>query len=186
MVFYEIVASVDGKPVASLNGRIRIEGAPRDATDEATGDGADVQLTDKSPTHWIFKEAKVGTRILSDRDYLFSALPDEVKGGTLLLRVSYNDSQSWLKPGTLRVNKDTTVYSLILWKQLGKEVLNEVARTKLVREGWKEVDGATVTTFPNGEDWRWITLKKEIKKGDVILQLRTLSWNRVTVLFVFK
>lgn len=146
-----------------------------------------IELADKAPSRWILKEAKVGAPIVSDRDYTLSDLPNEVKGGTLLLRDSgEEDLKSWLKVGTVRAIKDTTVYAIVRWKYLGKEVMSEVALTQFERDGWKEVSGEAATTFPDGEDWRWKTFKMEIKKGDVILQLKTLRWGGWAVLFIFK
>jgi len=145
-----------------------------------------IELNDKAPADWILKEAKVGTPIVSDRDYTLTKLPDEVKGGTLLLRTSGEDLKTWLKAGSLRALKDTTVYALVRSKYLGKEVMDEVAIAKFERDGWKEVNSETETTVPDGEDWGWKTFKKEIKKGDVILQLKALKWGDWAVLFVLK
>jgi hypothetical protein len=146
-----------------------------------------IELTDKAPSDWLLKEAKAGTKMVSGRDYTLTDLPDEAKGGTLLLRTSSDDDlKSWLKNGTVTALKDGTVCILVRWKYLGKEVIDEVAFTKLEREGWTEVEGTTATTFPSGEDWRWKTYKKDMKKGDVVLQLKTLSWGQWPVLFVFK
>lgn len=144
-----------------------------------------VELTDKASPDWLLKEAKVGAPIISDRDYTLAELPDEANGGTLLLRTS-GDYNTWLKAGTLRALKDTKVYVLVRWKYIRREVMDEVALTKLERDGWKEVDGEVGTTFPDGEDWRWKMFKKDLKKGDVILQLKTLRWDNWTVLFIFK
>jgi len=145
-----------------------------------------VELTDKAPSDWLLREAKVGNRMVSARDYTISNLPDEVKGGTFLLRTAGDDHKEWLPDRTVRALKDGTVYALVRWKYLGKEVMDEVAVEKLEREGWTEVKGTTSTTFPGGEDWQWRTYKKEIKKGDVVLQLKALKWGGWAVLFVFQ
>ena len=144
-----------------------------------------VAFTDKAPGDWLLREAKVGAKLISDGDATIAALPDEIKGGTLLLRTSA-DYNKWLPPGTLKASKDGTVFVLIRWKFRGKEEVGEVAFAKLEREGWTEVDGDVATTFKNGEDWRWKAMKRDFKQGDVILQLRTLSWDRAVVLFVLK
>lgn len=145
-----------------------------------------VELTDKAPAHWLLKEAKVGAPMVSDRDYTISELPDEVKGGTLLVRDSGDDHHTWLRASNIRALKDTTVYAIVRWKYLRKEVMNEVALTQFERDGWKEISGEAATTFPDGEDWQWKVFEKEIKKGDVILQLKTLKWGHWAVLYVFK
>ncbi|VTS02508.1 unnamed protein product [Gemmata massiliana] len=148
-----------------------------------------IDLTDKAPSDWLLKEAKIGEQILSGRDYEFAELPDEIKGGTLLQRpagAGGDDYHQWLPNKSLTALKDGTVYAIILWKCMDKEMVDEVAFTKLEREDWKEVKGATETTFPNGEDWRWKAYKKNIKKGDIILQLKALKWGKWGVLFVFK
>src|SRR5262245_38035664 len=144
-----------------------------------------VALTDKAPGDWLLKEAKVGTKMISDRDYTISALPKEIQGGTLLLRTSA-DYGKWLPPATLNALKDGSVYALIRWKYLGKEEVGEVAFAKLDREGWMEVDGDVATTFNDGEDWRWKAIKRDFKKGDVILPLKTFNWDKGALLFVFK
>jgi hypothetical protein len=144
-----------------------------------------VELTDDAPSRWILKEAKVGAPMISDRDYKISDLPDEAIGGTLLLRPA-GDFNKWLDTGELRALNDATVYIMIRWKYLGKEVIDEVTRTKLERDGWDEVEGRAGTTCPNEEDWRWKIYSKKIKKGEVILLLKTTSWNKWPVLYIFK
>ncbi len=158
---------------------------PQEKKDPKRFKSTEIELTDKAPADWILKEASIGTKMVSDKDYTLSEFPDAVKGGTHLLRSS-GDHKTWLKTGTLRALKDTTVYALVRWKYLGKEVMDEVALTKFERDGWKEVEGETGTTFPDGEDWRWKTFKKQVKKGDVILQLKTVAWGEWAVLFIFK
>ena len=145
----------------------------------------DVELTDEAPNHWLLKKALVGARMVSDRNYQIISLPREVLGGTLVQRHS-GDSDQWLPPGAVKVRQDGTVYALVRWKYLGKAQLNEVAFTNLERDGWTEVDGKVATSFPSGEDWRWKALKKQVIEGDTNLQLKTLSWQKCQVLFVFK
>jgi hypothetical protein len=145
-----------------------------------------VELTDDAPSRWILKEAKAGTPILSDRDYKIVELPDELDGGTLLFR-STGDLGSWLDTGQMRALKDATAYIVIRWKVRGEEKIDEVTRTKIERDGWNEVEGKTSTTCPDDADWRWKTYSKKIKKGDVVLLLKSTSWQKQwSVLFIFK
>ena len=71
----------------------------------------------------------------------------------------------------------------------GMTIMKDDAETycaaMLARKGWTEVEGEANTTFPLGEDWQWKVLKKDIEKGDINLQLRTVSFRGAAV-FVFK
>jgi len=125
----------------------------------------------------------VGTPAWSDRDYLISQLPEDSIGGTLVWRSS--EEKSWLTAGTIKALKDCTVYVFTLKAIYGKETIGEATLTKLEREGWEDA-GEVATSFPNGEDWQWISLKKTIKAGDVNLQLSTVSLGKNSVLFIFK
>ena len=141
------------------------------------------ELTDKASANWLLSEAKAGAKLWSGRDYAVVKLPAEVRGGTLILREIGEDSD-WLAPGTIRTLKDSTVYVLVRWKALGKDVLEEVAFAKLEKEGWAEVPGDVETTFPSGEDWRWKAYKKKVEKGEVTLQLKKLNWKCSAVFVV--
>jgi hypothetical protein len=144
-----------------------------------------IDLTSKAPSDWILKEAQSGTAIFTDCPYTFLSLPKEIAGGTLVLR-DVSGSKSWLEPRTLTALKAGTVYAIVRWKYLGKDEIDEVAFTKLAREGWEEVKGDVETTFPNGEDWRWKALSKSFKESEVVLQLKTINWDKAAVLFIFK
>ncbi|WP_077022462.1 hypothetical protein [Fuerstiella marisgermanici] len=188
---YELAAYDNDKIVAKVSGQFVIEGAPAGppVDDSPTDSDHLVELTESSPNSWILKKAEIGVPIQSARQYLITALPPEVAGGVLLLRQPGEDSASWLGHGQLRLIKPATVYALIRWKYLGKEVLDEVRRTQLVRDGWTEVKGETACSFPNGEDGRWKTYSRRVPAGPLVLQLRTLSWrnNRDSfVAYVFK
>jgi hypothetical protein len=144
-----------------------------------------VELTDKAGK-WLLKEAKIGTKMLSDRDYLLSGLPKEIAGGTYVMRTS-GEYGTWLPDGSLKAKKDGTVYAIIRLKYLGKETFDELAQEQLKKDGWTAVEGKVATTFPAGEKWEWKAYKKGIKAGAVILQLDNLSWDTKTgVLFVVK
>ena len=146
-----------------------------------------VELTDSAPAEWLLKEAKVGAKMISDRDYTISELPKEMEGGTYLLRTQ-GDHSKWLDANAVSALKEGTVYAMMRWKYLGKQTIDEPTEVKLEREGWKEVEGEMGTTFPNGEDWRWKAYKKALKKGPVNLQLKTIDWRgrNLAVIFVFK
>jgi hypothetical protein len=144
-----------------------------------------LELTDKAGK-WLLREAKTGTKMLSDRDYLLSDLPKEMVGGTYVMRTS-GEYGTWLPDAALKAKKEGTVYAIIRVKYLGKETFDELAQEQLKKDGWTAVEGKVATTFPSGEKWEWKAYKKGIKGGDVILQLETLSWDKKTgVLFVVK
>jgi hypothetical protein len=144
-----------------------------------------VELTDKAPK-WLLKEAKTGTKMLSDRDYLLTDLPKEIVGGTYIMRDS-GEYGTWLPDAALTAKKDSTVYAIVRVKYLGKDTFDELAQKRLEKEGWKAVAGKVATTYPAGENWVWKAYKKSIKEGTVILQLENLAWERkAAVLFVVK
>ncbi len=147
---------------------------------------ASVELTDKAGKGWLVKEAKVGAKLSSDRDYLIAELPKEIAGGTYVLRPQ-DEIKGWLAYSSVKSKKDGTAYVLIMNKYLGNDQFGAAAQEKLAKDGWKEVEGQVATTFPAKEAWGWKAFKKEIKEGEVILQLDNLKWdNRIPVLFVFK
>ena len=142
-----------------------------------------VAFTEKASPNWIFKEALRGTPIESDKGYLLAKLPKEIVGGTLLWRDS--GSGGWLPPGSVLALKNCKVYAVVRWKYLGKEQIDEGTFAALSREGWQDA-GEVKTTFPEGEDWRWTAIVKDVPEGDVLLQLETVNWGKRAVFFVFK
>ena len=161
------------------------EGSPQEATKPSEKWMPSVELTDKAG-NWLLKEAKTGTKMISDRDYLLSELPKEMVGGTYVMRNS-SEYGTWLPDAALKAKKEGTVYAIIRLKYLGKETFDELAQQQLKKDGWTAVEGKVATTFPSGEKWEWKAYKKGIKEGIVILQLDNLSWDKKTgVLFVVK
>jgi hypothetical protein len=144
-----------------------------------------VELTDKAGK-WLLEEAKTGTKMISDRDYLLSDMPKEMVGGTYVMRTS-GEYATWLPDAALKAKKEGTVYAIIRVKYLGKETFGEPAQQQLEKDGWTAVEGKVATNFPSGEKWEWKAYKKDIKEGTVILQLENLSWDKKSgVLFVVK
>ena len=142
-----------------------------------------LELTEKSPPNWIFKEAKVGALLHQGRDYSFTALPKEIVGGTMIWREGL---AGWLDPATVRALKDCSVYALLRTREHGKEQLGEVMLTKFIREGWEEVNGAVKTSVDGSFDTRWIALRRDVPAGDVILQLDTIDFGMGAAIFVFQ
>jgi hypothetical protein len=140
-----------------------------------------MEFTDKASPNWIFREARVGTDIWSDKGYFLTHLPKEIAGGTMLVRGS--GDENWPAPATLTALADCTAYALIRSKYLGKETVGEVSLAKLEREGWTRLDGKTAVTFPNGEGWQWVVLKKRVTRGPVALPGEGA---RTPVILVFK
>lgn len=144
-----------------------------------------IVVTPKASGDWIYKEARRGCRLFTDADYVLAELPDEIAGGTLVVR-KLAEGGTWLTPHALEAVADESVYVLFRWKRLGKQEVSEVVPAKLEREGWTEVKGTIETTFPDGEDWRWMAMRRNFKKGSVVLQLKTVHWPDAPALFVFK
>jgi hypothetical protein len=143
-----------------------------------------VELTDKASANWQLKKLETGAKVISDRAYVFSSLPDEVAGGFYVLRDS-GDWTTWLPPSVVKAEKDVTVYIFLRTKALKKEDVDESQFKKLSKEGWKEVKGDVEGTFNAGEGWEWKAFKKEYKKGNLIINLKTVSIN-TAVIFAFK
>ena len=62
--------------------------------------------------------------------------------------------------------------------------MDEPTLTKLADLGWTQ-GKETAETTSQGEDWQWKVLKKTMKPGDTIGELRGVQWNEV-VFFVVK
>lgn len=143
-----------------------------------------VALGEKAGNDWNLVEAKKGTKILNDRDYKWTELPRPLVGGTLVQRNS-EDVKGWLPADGVTATANGTVYAVVRWKYLGKVVLDAPMLGKLADDGWMEVKGTVGTTFPEGEDWRWMVLSRKVTKGDFAFPLTTVPWNRQAVVFVF-
>lgn len=143
-----------------------------------------VTLGEKAGKDWALVEAKKGVKIITDRDYKFTDLPDELAGGTLVQRNS-EDAKGWLPADGVTASAEGSVYAVVRWKYLGKDVIDAGTFGKLADDGWAEVKGDAGTTFPDGEDWRWKVLKRPVKKGDFAFPLKTAAWNKQAVVFVF-
>ena len=148
--------------------------------------GLVVEATEKAGK-WGASRVALGIRVYTDRNYLLAAFPKEMLGGTLITR-SGDDQRKWLPDAALKANTDVTAYAMVLVKYLGKDKFDETHQKLLVKEGWKEVDGKVGTTFPSGEGWEWKAFKKDVDEGEIILQLKDLSWEKhgTGVLFIFK
>ncbi len=144
-----------------------------------------IDITSKASGDWLFKEVRRGTPLFSDSEFVLSEIPKEIVGATLLVRKSA-EHKAWLEPYAINALVDGSVYGLMRTKSIGKEEVSEVVLSKLEREGWTEVKGSIETTFPDGEDWRWTVLRKPVKKGEIVLQLKTVRWPDAPVLFAFK
>jgi hypothetical protein len=141
-----------------------------------------VELAEQAPANWLLKEAKAGVTLWPGKDYSISDLPKEMEGSTMLVREA---GSGWVAPNKVKGLKDGTVYFMILAKRLGTTHIGEVEINKLEKEGWKEVEGDIGSTFPSGEDWQWKAFKKEIKKGPLTFQLKTINMNGRTIIFFF-
>lgn len=173
----------DSKTVQKSKGSQSVSKTSQSATKSAFQSKV-IELTDQAPSAWILKEARVGLKLSPDRDYVWSALPKEIIGGSAIW---YDTGyRGWLKPGVVRALKDCNAYALIRWKSLGKTEVDEIAFNQFAKDGWEEVEGDVKCTFPSGEDWGWKALRKEVKEGDVILQLDHVKFGNWGVHFIFK
>jgi Leucine-rich repeat (LRR) protein len=134
-------------------------------------------------SNWNLAEARARTPLFSDRTYTIEKLSLEIAGGTLLLRGA-DECKTWLPPGKVTALKDCTAYLAIRWKYLGK-ALDDGMVAKLTSDGWTDVKGQLVTSFPKGEDWQWKVLQKKLKKGEVVLA-PNINSNAAPLLFIFK
>ena len=142
-----------------------------------------LELTDRAPTDWIFKEAKIGALLLQGRDYNLTALPKEIQGGTIVWRSSM---EGWLNPGAVEALQPCTAYAIVRTREHGKEQFDDVMLTKFLREGWEEVSEPVATNVDAAFDSQWIALKKAVPEGLVTLQLDTISFDRRSAIFAFK
>jgi hypothetical protein len=143
-----------------------------------------VELTDKASVNWLLKKLEIGARVIADRDYVFSSLPEEVSGGYYVLRDS-GDWKKWLPALAVRAEKDVTVFVFLRTQYQKKEEVSEIHFNKLAMEKWTAVKGDVEGTFNAGEGWQWKAVKKQYKKGNLIVHLKTVSFD-VPVIFVFK
>ncbi len=150
------------------------------------GKKAVVELTDDAGPNWLLKKVEVGGKVIADKGYLFTDLPEEIKGGLFLLR----DSGDWhrvIPPGTVKANQDVTVYLLIRYKAFGTEEFGEAPFNRLTKEGWNEVKGKFDGTFNAGERWLWKVVKKNYQAGKLIIHFKTVELDKkAPVMFVFK
>ncbi|HYV38747.1 MAG TPA: hypothetical protein VE988_23885 [Gemmataceae bacterium] len=162
------------------------EGKEKEQPTPVTGP-VPLELTANAPKNWKFTEAKVGVKFWVDRDYVMTDLPQELSGALLLQRDAANATK-WLAPAMLRTNTDAHVFALVRWKNQGKDILDHAAFTQLQGDGWPTVSWKVKSTFPGKENWQWkaLTLLTGIKKGDVVLDLKSVNWPGAAVVFVFK
>jgi hypothetical protein len=142
-----------------------------------------VKLTEQAAAGYALKEARIGAQIWNDRDYTFTALPDEVAGGTFLVRDTEATKQ-WLEPGIVSALTDCRVYALFRVKDRDQVLVDEATFAKLSREGWREVAGVVKTTRGGG-NWQWAAWRKNVSQGEVDMLLKTITWGQREVVFVF-
>jgi len=165
----------------------RCEILSQDKKEKKTPDqeGSVIATTDKAPGNWVLKEAKVGDKIISDRDHLISDLPEEMIGTTFLLRSS-DDFKTWLKDASLTAKKKVTVYVMITKgkNKKNEETFSEADQAALKKDGWTEVEGKASNRMTG--DCR--VYKMDIKEGFVFLKLEYLKWDakKYSAFFFFK
>ena len=142
-----------------------------------------VEYTELAPPDWFFREVKVGTQFLSDREYAFTSLPKEMIGG--LLVVHDTGYSGWLKGGAVRANKDCISYAVIRWKEHGKVEINDNVFDELEREGWEEVEAQIKTSIDGPFGWKQRIFKIGVEAGDVFLPTGRNDFANRSVFFIF-
>jgi hypothetical protein len=148
------------------------------------GRGAPVALRAPAPPGWGLKTVTVGLKLSIDRPYSFTKLPKEVLGGVMLTH-HWAEGKLRLPPGRLTAARNCTIYGITMIEHLGQVDLNEAELDLLKSEGWTLVSGAAETSSPPNEGWKWIVLKKELKKGADPADSSNQRWGQITA-FVFK
>ena len=161
----------------------------QDKKDKKDKKGAVTQVvegTDKAG-NWGYWKARVGLKMISDRDYAITALPKEMLGGTFLTRGA-GDYGQWLPEGTLKAKMPATAYAIVRTKYINKNTFDDAAQKQFEKDGWVAVDGKFATTSPGKENWEWKAFKKDIDEGPVSLPLKNLDWSKhgTAVMFFFK
>jgi hypothetical protein len=137
---------------------------------------------------WDLTEAKVGTKMRTDRaEYVLSVVPAEMAGGTLVVRQA-TEHDFWLTDEALDAKGDVKVFAIVRVR-MGDEVkFGPSAQADLVKDGWKEVPAKVATTHPEGEVWEWKAYEIIHARGEIVLPLKNLDWDktRTGVLFVVK
>jgi hypothetical protein len=135
---------------------------------------ATVTFTDNAPDHWLLRKLEPGARVLSDRDYIWVKVPDELLGVQYLLRRSDEHKQA-LTPQTIQTDKDVDVYLIILVKQGPEEYVNEREIGKLEKESWKPVPGTIEGTSPSRAKVVTKIFKKTYPTGSLIVNLKNIN-----------
>jgi hypothetical protein len=146
--------------------------------------GPPVELRRPVPESWELKPLNKGEKYWTDRGLYFTHVPKELAGAMMLLRPG-DDSKSWLAGDRLIVLRDCRVYAVLRARLQGKNYFPPAIQGKLAQDGWSEVEATIATTVPEGEQWGWRIIKRELKKGEEFPALREMTWG-LPVIFVFK
>ncbi len=138
-----------------------------------------VKVLDRT-SDWKLQSAVKGGDLASNREYIWTKLPDEIAGGTTVLR-SMEESTIWMPVGKVQAQKNCTMYAII-------RGLTPAQVKAMKSAGWESVESDVEATAPPNEKWHWGAMKKPVKKGEDTFTLKGLSWpaQGQTVVFVFK
>ncbi|HSG70326.1 MAG TPA: FlgO family outer membrane protein [Planctomycetaceae bacterium] len=187
--YIRMVDVESGKILFAASSPISLAKAARVGSTPVGGSGSSkeiVKLTDEAPANWMISTVRRGVKIWWDKPYAIAALPKEMSDGKILIR-SVGQAEDWIEPSALTATRAGIVYAVVRSKYLKKTTVADVVFTQFERDGWERLEDPVKSTFPPGEDWQWVALKKQLPAGDVIISLQNVNWgSRVPVFFVFK
>lgn len=137
-----------------------------------SGQAVEVAFDVPEPASWSVGTVAPEEPIMSDRDYAFTVVPEELQGAKYILRAcgkpgtkatSERDAWAWaLRDRNVRVSRPCTCYVAVLSARRRDVWLND-SKTEAFAEGqWRRVAEPLATTTPAKTDWRWDVFKRRI------------------------
>ena len=149
-------------------------------TPGATGAGhaAELALDVSEPSGWSVGTIAKAEPLLSDRDYAFTVVPEELQGAKYILRAcgkpgtkatSEWDAWAWgLKDRSVRVSRPCTRYVAVLSAKGGDVWLNDGRIEAFVKGRWRRVAVPLATTTPAKTAWRWDVFKRRVGEAGYV------------------
>jgi hypothetical protein len=133
---------------------------------------------------WSASPMRLKGTFFSDRPYVWTKLPKEISGQTILVRGA-GDSPKWLAADKVHVSRACTAFAIIRCKYNEKTETPDSMLESLEEAGWKKVGTAPESTAPKGEVWKWCVYSIHVPEGDVRLPAPKSAW-KATVIYGFK